>query len=119
MVCCRLVVVGRIPSTASVFNAELYAISLALDHIEAEQSSNCTIYTDLLSSLLALELLHIGSHPVLANIQNQLAHFSLTSTPIQFFWILSHIGPVPVPYMDYGPIFKAWLRASWQLTWSE
>ncbi|XP_076346441.1 uncharacterized protein LOC143244878 [Tachypleus tridentatus] len=139
MVCCGSVVARRIPCTASVFTAELYAISLALDHIAAEQYSNCTIYTDSLSSILALESLHVGSHSVLADIQNRLAHFSLTATSIQFFWIPGHVGirgnelannaaksicsgtitPVPIPYMVNGLVFKAWLRASWQSTWSE
>ncbi|XP_076365493.1 uncharacterized protein LOC143254340 isoform X1 [Tachypleus tridentatus] len=68
MVCCSSVVAHRIPSTASVFNAQLYAISLTLDHIEAKQYSNCTIYIDSLSSLLALELLHVSSHLVLVDI---------------------------------------------------
>ena len=26
---------------------------------------------------------------------------------------------MPIPYMDYGVVFKARLRASWQSTWSE
>ncbi|XP_076329360.1 uncharacterized protein LOC143235273 [Tachypleus tridentatus] len=139
MVCYGSVVVCRIPSTASVFTAELYAISLALDHIAAEQYPNCTIYTDLLSSILALESLHVSSHPILADIRNRLAHFSLAATSIQFFWIPGHVGirgneladmaakyvcfstitPMPIPYMDYGVVFKARLRASWQSTWSE
>ncbi|XP_076321103.1 uncharacterized protein LOC143230811 [Tachypleus tridentatus] len=136
MICCGLVVAHRIPSAASMFTAELYTISLALDHVEAKQYSNCMIYTDSLSSLLALELLDIGSHPVLVNIQNRLAHFSLTSTSVQFFWILGHVGirgdkladttaksicsgiltAVYVPYIVYGPVFKARLCASWQST---
>ncbi|XP_076345765.1 uncharacterized protein LOC143244628 [Tachypleus tridentatus] len=37
MVCCSSVVACRIPSTTSVFTAKLYAISLALDHIETQQ----------------------------------------------------------------------------------
>ncbi|XP_076313130.1 uncharacterized protein LOC143226258 [Tachypleus tridentatus] len=139
MVCCGSVVARRIPSTASVFTAELYAISLALDHIEAEQYSNCTIYTDSLSSILALELLHVTSYPVLADIQNRLANFSLTATSIQFFWTPGHFGihgneladraaqsicsgtitTVHIPYMNYGLVFKARLHASWQSTWSE
>ncbi|XP_076314777.1 uncharacterized protein LOC143227153 [Tachypleus tridentatus] len=133
MVCCK------IPSTASVFTAELYTISLALDHIAAEQYSNCTTYTDSLSSILALESLHVGSHPVLADYQNRLAHFSLTATSIQFFWIPGHVGiyrnkladttaksvcsgtiaTMPIPHMDYGLVFKARLRANWQSSWSE
>ncbi|XP_076312865.1 uncharacterized protein LOC143226159 isoform X1 [Tachypleus tridentatus] len=139
MVCCSSVVAHRIPSTASVFTAELYALSLALDHIVAEQYSNCTIYTDLIGSLLALESLHVGSHPVLADIQNRLAHFSLTATFIQFFWISGHVGicgneladtaaksicsgtitTVHILYIDYGPVLKARLHVSWQSTWSE
>ncbi|XP_076314612.1 uncharacterized protein LOC143226940 [Tachypleus tridentatus] len=139
MVCCGLVVARRIHSTASVFTAELYAIYLTLDHIEAEQYSNCTIHTDSLSYVLALESLHVGSHPVLADIRNRLAHFSLAATSIQFFWIPGHVGirgneladmaakyvcfstitPMPILYLDYGLVFKARLRASWQSTWSE
>ncbi|XP_076358948.1 uncharacterized protein LOC143251561 [Tachypleus tridentatus] len=115
---------------------QLSYCSLALDHIEAEQYSNCTIYTDSLSSLLALESLHIGSTPILADIENRLAHFSLTYTSIQFFWIPGQVGihenvladtaaksvcsstitTVSIPYMDCGPVFKARLHASWQST---
>ncbi|XP_076327485.1 uncharacterized protein LOC143234200 [Tachypleus tridentatus] len=127
MVYCGSVVARRISSTASVFTAELYAISLTLDHIETEQYSNCTIYTDSLSSILALESLHVGSHPVLADIQNRLTHFPLTATFVHILWIPSHVGirgneladtaaksicsgtitTVPISYMDYGLVFKA------------
>ncbi|XP_076344282.1 uncharacterized protein LOC143244098 isoform X1 [Tachypleus tridentatus] len=94
MVCCGSVVACRSSSPASVFTAELYAISLALDHIEAEQYSNCTIYTDLLSSLLALELLYVGSHPV--------------KKPTGSFLINIYFYPV---FLDTRPRWYLWERA--------
>lgn len=93
----------------------------------------------LISSLLALESLYISSHLVIVNIQNQLTYFSLLFTSIQSFWISGYVGICgnelaeiaaksvcsftitagPVLYMDYGPVFKAWLHTNGQSTWSE
>jgi len=52
----------RLPNTASIFSAELYAISLALTVIRRSKENNFVIFLDSMSSLQALSGFKLEIH---------------------------------------------------------
>ena len=84
----------RLPNTASVFQAEMYAISQAaayfLEHY-VDQVQECQFYTDSMASLLALQSLEVTT-TLTRNAIKQLNRMAQVGFSIQLFWIKSHSG---------------------------
>jgi len=81
----------RINSQASIFTAELVALNLSLDIIRRSKHKKFAIFSDSLSSLLAINNRHFETGYVQKFITDysQLSHSGKT---IILIWIPSHIG---------------------------
>ena len=73
----------RLPNTASIFSAELYAISLALALIRRSKESNFVIFSDSMSSLQSLSGFKLEIHFV-QNIIKDYTHFTNSGKTIFF-----------------------------------
>ncbi|XP_076330775.1 uncharacterized protein LOC143236395 [Tachypleus tridentatus] len=71
---------------------------------------------DSIDCLQALELLHVTSHPVLLDIFNYLAQFSLSSVRIRFHWIPGYIGITSSPTPQLSMSALVTLRISGNAT---
>ena len=80
-----------LPSYATVFTAELVAIHKALCFIEVCDISSNVIFTDSLSSLLALSDFNT-LHPILQDILILLTLLDREGKSVLFCWIPSHVG---------------------------
>jgi len=54
----------RLPDTASIFRAELYALLLAIDVIRRSKEKNFVIFSDSMSSLQSINGFNLDSHLV-------------------------------------------------------
>jgi ribonuclease HI len=81
----------RLANKASVYTAELSAISQALSLIEKETEDRKVIFSDSLSSLQAMEYMYPKSNPILTEIQDELAEIGETKT-VKFVWTPGHAG---------------------------
>ena len=82
----------RLPNTATVFQAELFALiqaTIALRESEIGQGK-CNFFSDSLSSLQALMATEI-KHRMVFKLLNQLNVLSMTGWDISLFWIKAHI----------------------------
>ena len=81
---------AKLPPVASIFTAELTAITEALELISQRHESEFVIYTDSFSSILAIQ--HFNSfNPLVRKAQEWL--FKLHSKyKIHFCWVPSHVG---------------------------
>jgi len=86
--------VHRITAHSTIFTAELTAIKLAIEWIKTATSGRYVIFSDSLSSLLALNATDINqtSRPnLIQEIKTEIQVISKTSE-IQLAWIPSHVG---------------------------
>ena len=136
MVCGKKTVTLRLPSTASVFTAEAYAICLALQHVEASHERTFIIFSDSLSCLQAI--LHCKwQNAVISKILEKLHLLSSLHKVVKFCWVPSHIGiqgneaadiaakaalkspvvaKVCLPYTDFKQYITAHVTTTWQTT---
>ena len=126
-----------LPRHASVFTSELVAIHKALCLIEVSDEVLYTIFTDSLSSLLALRDINTY-HPILQGILILLTSLERAGKSVVFCWIPSHVGiggneradgaakratqnrrirSVPVPARDFFAAFASHIRERWQRDW--
>jgi len=84
---------ARLTNTASIFSAELYAISLALAVICHSKDNNFVIFSDSMSSLQALSGFKLEIHFV-QNIINDYTHLTNNGKTIILCWIPSHVSIV-------------------------
>ena len=126
----------RLPPTCGIFNAELYAILLAVRFICESNLDNFVIFTDSYSALQFLK------NPKLDHWIKNLIHKALRSCnkTIIFEWISSHSGiqgneaadvaakesissniitNIPIMYNDYKFLVKSLINRQWQMLWSE
>ena len=80
-------------SNATVFTSELVAIQKALSFIEVSSDMLYVIFTDSLSSLLALSDFNT-SHPLIQDILVLLTSLDRAGKSVVFCWIPSHVGIV-------------------------
>lgn len=80
-----------LPSSASVYTAELYAIWQALKFIDIENIKNAVILSDSLSSLQAISNV-FSKNTLVNNILTTLHFLKSTEQNVIFVWIPSHIG---------------------------
>lgn len=86
----------RLPNTATVFQAELYAIFQAAIFLQSECNNDnvtCQFFSDSMSALMALRATEIISSLVLNTIQ-ALNKLSESGPSIFLYWIRSHSGNV-------------------------
>ena len=79
-----------LPSVATIYFAEMYAIWLALLSVD-NSHSKYVIFSDSFSSLLSLKN-HNSNHPLVRKIIHKLSKFHQTGKTIELCWIPSHTG---------------------------
>ena len=130
---------GALPRHASVFTAELTAVSSALRSIEEHPGTNFTIYSDSRSSLQAMQNIY-SEQPLVQSIHKLLTRLdSERGVRITFCWVPAHVGvpgneradaaakimaeqgnpnqDSPLPHKDYYPVFNTAVREAWQVDW--
>jgi len=80
----------KFPNTCSIFTAEAFAISHALEIIEPNQINKAVILSDSLA-LTSITNFH-QLNCLFKKIPNQITSLYLTSQTINFIWITSYIG---------------------------
>ena len=129
---------GTLPSTASVFTAELHAIETALNYITERRETEWTIFTDSQSSLMEIEK-YKTDHPITQNIHSLTTKLQNHNKRIIFCKVPSHIGIMgneladtaakeatempglhteTVPYKDYFQHIKKYRNKKWQEQWN-
>ena len=81
----------RLPNKASIFRAELYAITLAMDLIRRCRDTKFIIFSDSMSSLEALSGFKTELDLVLKIIKDY-THLTNVGKTIKFCWIPSHVN---------------------------
>ena len=135
---CALVIKDRnylyhLPDHTSIFTAEMYAISMAIDKIKDSPETNFLICSDSLSALQTLK----------SGIENSLSHkimhkIATTNKTIKLEWVPSHmdipgneaadkkagealnlnnITEIPLNYNDFKSSINRYIRNKWQEKW--
>ena len=128
-----------LPSHATVYTSELIAIHKALSFIEVCEGLRYVIFSDSLSSLLALMAFN-PSHPLLQDVLGLLTSLDRAGKSIVLCWIPGHVGlagneqadqaakratraactrSLPLPATDLFPVFKEYVLGKWQSAWDE
>jgi len=81
----------RLPDTASIFRAELYAISFAIDFIRHSKDTRFIVFSDSESSLEALNSFRTELELVL-KITKDYTSLIRAGKVIEFCWIPSHVN---------------------------
>ena len=90
-VCLNIVRNTKLPNNASIFSAELHAVTLATDFFRHRKDSNFIIFSDSLSSLEALSGFKLELDLV-QKIINDCTHLTNSRKTIVFCWIPSHVN---------------------------
>ena len=126
----------RLPDQASIFTAELKAILLALSLIAQSPLFYFIVFSDSLSSLMALTG-HIPDNPYVLMILEKCSYLVQKGKKISFAWIPSHVGipgneaadkaakealnlPVAdlkIPYTDFKYHINRYVKEIWQDEW--
>ena len=85
----------RLPNKASIFRAELHAISLALSLIRRSKEKDFIIFSDSMSSLEAISGFKLEIDMV-QNIIKDYTHLANTGKAIILCWIPSHVNNVNI-----------------------
>jgi len=81
----------RLPNTASIFRAELYALLLAIEFVHRSKETNFVIFSDSMSSLQAISGFKIELDLVQRIIKDY-STLSKSGKTIVLCWIPSHVG---------------------------
>ena len=128
---------GSLPEEASIHTAELAAIKTAMREIMVKDDMRWVIYTDSLSSMLAIEN-NKENHPILIQIYDILAELRNQGKQITICKVPAHIGvkgnekadkaakqaiDIPgmtttsLPYTDYYQTIRRARNSEWQREW--
>lgn len=127
---------ATLPSEASIYSAEIYAIELAISMIKSGNSQNYIILSDSLSSLQKLQELNYD-HPTVRKIQHDIFKLASENKNVEFCWIPGHAGIhgndradslaklatsqpkqfIPIHYKDWYPIIKEKITEKWNDEW--
>ena len=115
----------RLPDSASVFTAEVWAIIKALEQIKISTASKYIVFTDSLSCLQALHHMKL-EHPLIGMVIRKCVFLNIAKKDIVFCWVPSHTGikgnekadsaaksaldlpraKVGVPYNDFKTLYQ-------------
>ena len=127
----------RLPDSASVFTAEVWAIIKALEQIKDYIASKYIVFTDSLSCLQALQHMKL-EHPLNGMVIRKCVLLNIAKKDIVFCWIPSHTGikgnekadsaaksaldlpraKVGVPYNDFKHCINQYIFSTWQDDWN-
>ena len=84
---------GGLPSEASIFTAELYAIKAAVSEIAAagEGGINYSVFSDSRSALMALKR-SIAQTPIIVEIKELIQRAKIRNIELDFCWVPGHVG---------------------------
>ena len=127
----------RLPDSASVFTAEVWAIIKALEQIKDSVASKYIVFTDSLSCLQALHHMKL-EHPLIGMVIRRCVFLNIAKKDIVFCWVPSHIGikgnekadsaakfaldlpraKVGLPYTDFKHLISQYIFSTWQDDWN-
>ena len=128
----------RLPDSASVFTAEVWAIIKALEQIKNSTASKYIVFTHSLSCLQALHHMKL-EHPLIGMIRKCIfLNTRIAKTDIVFCWVPSHTGikgnekadsaaksalglpraKVGVPYNNFKHCINQYIFFTWQDDWN-
>ena len=81
----------RLPDSASVFTAEVWAIIKALEQIKDSIASKYIVFTDSLSCLQALHHMKL-EHPLIGMVIRKCVFLNIAKKDSLFCWVPSHNG---------------------------
>ena len=129
---------GALPSVASVFTAELYAILKALEKIFSFGNENYTIFSDSKSALQCLSTYN-PTNPLVLEILQLLYKIETREITVKFCWVPAHVGVhgneaadklakqaatdllpwrCPLLCSDFYPHVNTWVNSKWQDIWN-
>ena len=129
---------AKLPSSASVFTAELTAIVKALDLAHSSRQKSYVIYSDSKSALESLRIFN-PDHPLIQKAQEWLFRISCRLKSVRFCWVPSHVGIQgneeadreareavslddfkikKIPLQDMKRPIRAYILNKWQARWS-
>ena len=135
------VIKKRLPSSSSIFTAELHAVFNSLKYIfnQGSAGERYVIYTDSQSVLTSLKKL-TPSHHLVQEVQDWLVLLhSRRRIRVSFCWVPAHVGIdgneqadaaakeaarfgrsqcINVPHTDYRGIIRSYTRSKWQEHWN-
>ena len=83
----------RLPDSASIFTAEIWAIIKALEEIKNASASKFIIFTDSLSCLQALLYMKLKlEHPLIGMAIRKCVFLNIANKNIILCWVPSHVG---------------------------
>ena len=128
----------RLSDNASIFTAELTALSKSLSLVNASPGNKFIIYSDSYSALMAIKVYN-PQHPVVQEIQEWLFRLSIRYKYVQFCWVPAHVGIQGneqadrearnvilennvnfhhIPSSDMKWCIRSHVRDKWQARWS-
>ena len=122
----------RLPDSASIFTAEIWAIIKALDGIKNVSASKFIIFTDSLSCLQALLYMKL-EQPLIGMVIRKYVSLNIATKNIILCWVPSHVGirgnekadsaaksalDLPrakdgVPYTDFKHLISQYIFSTW------
>jgi ribonuclease HI len=126
----------RLPDGASIYTAELQALKMAFNLIEHSTDQQFIIFTDSLSSLMALQGNKLD-HPCILEILEAHAEIARLQKSVVLAWVPSHVGikgneevdtlakealnlnitNIEIPYTDFKTKINSYIRNEWQTLW--
>ena len=127
----------RLPDSASIFTAEVWAIIKALEQIKIYTASKYIVFTDSHSCLQALHYMKL-EHPLIGMVIRKCVFLNIAKKDIVFCWVPSHTGikgnekadlaaksaldlprtKVGVPYNDFKHCINQYIFSTWQDDWN-
>ena len=85
-------IMASLPTQATIFTAEVYALQLAIDYIKRVDRGKFVIFTDSLSALRALSNIR-NNHPYVRRLIHEIDHLNRQDAlEIELCWVPSHVG---------------------------
>ena len=126
----------RLPDMASIYTAELQALKMAFYHVENSADHDYIIFTDSLSSLMALKS-NQSHHPYVSELLQKYSDLVRLNKTVVLAWVPSHVGikgnekadtlakealnleisNIKIPHTDFKPNINKFIKNKWQSVW--